>query len=608
MKILLVAVNSKYIHSNLAVYSLKAYHDTHSDFKSSVEIAEFTINQLTDDVIREIYEKKPDVIAFSCYIWNIDFVLQVARELKKVLKSADIWLGGPEVTYSSVDVLKKHTYIRGVMIGEGEETFLEICDLYCKGASIEEFTNVLQIAVNLGASGLTVNDCDKVNDDESCDLRIVKTGLRPLLNMDELPFVYDDMTAFENKIIYYESSRGCPFGCSYCLSSVEKSVRFRSLELVFAELKKFIDMKVKQVKFVDRTFNCNHDRTLKLLKFINENDNGITNFHFEIAADLLKDDEIAIINKMRPGLIQFEIGVQSTNPETIKEIDRVMNLDRLSDIVRKIDDGKNVHQHLDLIAGLPYEDMQKFKESFNYVYRLNPNQLQLGFLKVLKGSKMSIKAKDYGIVYKDNPPYEVLYTDWLSYKDVLGLKYIEDMVEVYYNSRQYVNTLDILLKYFESPYNMYESLAEYYKKNDYMKIKHSRITRYNILMDFIKEKTGSDAEYISPILVFDLYLRENLKTRPEFASDVSAPHHKSLIKQLYNLCNADKTAHIEPFESDGSDQDILTHVNVNDIIRIRREQIKCEDKDIENRVFILFDYTRREPLNNDAYTSVITIE
>ena len=354
MKILLTAINTKYIHSNLTVYSLKAYHDKKSEFKDTVSIAEFTINQYVDDYISAIYKIRPDVIAFSCYLWNIEYVYECAKELKKILPNTDIWLGGPEVSYNAKSVLNNHSYIKGVMVGEGEATFTQLCMIYenlCSSDNIcidNQLNNVLGIVFN--SSG-----------------NFIETNVRPLLNMDELPFVYNDMSLFENKIIYYESSRGCPFGCSYCLSSVEKSVRFRSLDLVFTELKYFLDNKVAQVKFVDRTFNCDHNRTLQLLSFLRDNDNGITNFHFEIAADLLKQDEIDIINTMRPGLIQLEIGVQSTNQDTIKAIDRVMNLDILSDVVKKIDKYQNVHQHLDLIAGLPYEDVESFKRSFKYI-------------------------------------------------------------------------------------------------------------------------------------------------------------------------------------------------------------------------------------------------
>ena len=481
MKFLLTAINTKYIHSNLAIYSLKAYHESKGGI-ADVEIAEFTINQYVDDYIREIYKRKPDVIAFSCYLWNIEYVYECACELKKIMPDMDIWLGGPEVTYDSVSVLKKHPYIKGVMIGEGEETFTQLCNVYFNGYNCKnEYFDINFINDKLRTvNGISIN----------IDGDYITTPSRGLLNMDDIPFVYKDMSSFENKIIYYESSRGCPFGCSYCLSSVEKSVRFRSLFLVFKELKYFLDIKVSQVKFVDRTFNCDHNRTLK--------------------------------------------------PKTIQAIDRVMNLDILSDVVKKVDSAGNVHQHLDLIAGLPYEDVNSFKHSFNYVYRLRPEQLQLGFLKVLKGSKMHRMADEYGIVYKSMAPYEVLYTNWVSYDDILYLKQIEEMVELYYNSRQYVNTIDEWVRLFDSEFDLYEYLAKYYQDNNLNGIKHSRITRYNILMDCIRQWINdnyNEAEavevikYFEQVLVFDLFLRENLKTRPEFA--IVIDNYKSIIRQLY---------------------------------------------------------------------------
>ena len=342
MKTVLAAINSKYIHSNLAVYSLQSYS---RNCGMEVSIAEFTINQYTNYICKEIYKKKPDIVAFSCYIWNIDYVYETAVELKKVLPDVQIWLGGPEVTYDSVSVLAEHPYIKGVMIGEGEETFTELMAHYAQGKSEEELKFIRGISYHVESKVLT-------------------TPPRPLLDMDKLDFIYEDMSKFENRILYYESSRGCPYGCSYCLSSVEKAVRFRSVSKVKKELSFFLEHKVTQVKFVDRTFNCSHERTVELLAFIRDHDNGITNFHFEIAADLLTDEEIEIMRTMRPGLIQLEIGVQSTNLDTIHEIDRVMDFERLTEVVSKINASRNIHQHLDLIAGLPFENYESFTNSF----------------------------------------------------------------------------------------------------------------------------------------------------------------------------------------------------------------------------------------------------
>lgn len=576
MKTLLVAINSKYIHSNLAVYSLKAYS---KDCGMNICIEEFTINQYTNFICKEIYKKKPDIVAFSCYIWNIDFVYEVSLELKKILPNVQIWLGGPEVTYDSTSVLNNHPYIKGVMIGEGEETFAEIMRYYASNGPENDLKLI---------KGISYYDKES---------SVVTTEPRPLLDMDNLNFIYDDMAKFENKIIYYESSRGCPFGCSYCLSSVEKSVRFRSISKVKSELFYFLENKVSQVKFVDRTFNCNHERTVELLTFIKDNDNGITNFHFEIAADLLNDQEIEIMKTMRPGLIQLEIGVQSTNLETIHEIDRVMDFDRLSEIVEKINEGKNIHQHLDLIAGLPYENYSSFVHSFNDVYNLKPEQLQLGFLKVLKGSKMHRNTNKYGIVYTSKAPYEVLFSNWISYEDVLIIKNVEEVVELYYNSGQYRHTMDILETKFETPFNMYKALADYYENNHLFDIKHSRITRYNILLEFINTVAPDQINLFEQLLVYDLYLRENLKTRPVFAIDIS--EKKGIFRELYSTYSTNKNTHIEPFTID-----VESICNLN-IPKVKKHCENIDESMFIDNTFMVFDYDDRNPLNYEAKVYII---
>jgi radical SAM superfamily enzyme YgiQ (UPF0313 family) len=446
MKILLVAINAKYIHSNLAIYTLQAYAKSKG---IDIEIAEYTINNYEEEIMADIYKKKPDFVGFSCYIWNITYINNIARELHKVLPRTHIWYGGPEVSYETENYLKEHSYIDGIMIGEGEETICEIINVYKNieynianvandsfGKSIKD----REVDINIDVRSLNELSQIKgvvIRDGDS----IVNTGMRAYVDMDTIPFCYDNIEHFQNRIIYYESSRGCPYSCSYCMSSIDKRVRFRSMELVKKELKYFIDNNVVQVKFVDRTFNCNKQRTLDIWNFIKENDNGITNFHFEVSADILSEEEIDCMKDMRPGLIQLEIGVQTTNLQTIGAIKRKMDFDKLSKIVKQINDTKRVHQHLDLIAGLPYEDLESFKKSFNDVYRLEPEQLQLGFLKVLKGSLMHEEASKYGIEYNENPVYEVLYTDWLSYDEVLKLKGVEEVLEVYYNSRQYENAI-----------------------------------------------------------------------------------------------------------------------------------------------------------------------
>ena len=525
MKILLAACNAKYIHSNLAVYNLKSCS---GEYSSRVVVKEYTINQIRDDILKDIYLEQPDVVCFSCYIWNISFVRELVPDLKKILPQVEFWAGGPEVSYDAVEFLKKNPAFFGVMVGEGEETFHELAGYY-----IERKPETLS-----GIRGVAFRDENKGRD-------IVHTGWRELMDLSKVPFAYSNLTEFKNRIIYYESSRGCPFSCSYCLSSIDKKLRFRDIELVKKELQFFIDNKVPQVKFVDRTFNCKHDHAMEIWRYITENDNGITNFHFEISADLLRAEELALMKTMRPGLIQLEIGVQSTNPQTIKAIRRTMDFEKLKGIVEQIHSFGNIHQHLDLIAGLPYEGYESFHKSFCDVYALRPEQFQLGFLKVLKGSHMMEMTGEYQILYKDREPYEVLSTAWLTYGEILGLKMVESMVEVYYNSGQFKNTLVFLEKYFDDPFRMYEALGRFYEKKGYSEISHSRMRRYEILMEFAGEQKEIPLEVLSDVMLLDLYLRENLKSRPSFASD-QKPYER-LIWDYRKAEKIPKTAHIEVF-------------------------------------------------------------
>ena len=553
LKILLAACNAKYIHSNLAVYNLKSCSGKYSP---NVVIKEYTINQIRDDILKDIYLEQPDVICFSCYIWNISFVKELVPDLKKILPHVDFWAGGPEVSYDAVEFLKKNPAFFGVMVGEGEETFHELAGYYIE----RKPENLKEIR------GVVFHDETKVPD-------IVHTGWRELMDLSKVPFAYSNLTEFKNRIIYYESSRGCPFSCSYCLSSIDKKLRFRDIELVKNELQFFIDNKVPQVKFVDRTFNCKHDHAMAIWRYITEHDNGITNFHFEISADLLREEELALMKTMRPGLIQLEIGVQSTNPQTIKAIRRTMDFEKLKGIVEQIHGFGNIHQHLDLIAGLPYEGYDSFHKSFCDVYALRPEQFQLGFLKVLKGSHMMEMTGEYQILYKDREPYEVLSTAWLTYGEILRLKMVESMVEVYYNSGQFKHTLVFLEQYFEDPFRMYEALGRFYEKKGYSEISHSRMRRYEILMEFAGEQKEIPLEVLSDVMLLDLYLRENLKSRPSFASD-----QKPYERMIWDYRKAEKipkTAHIEVFR-DGKK--------------------------------ILFDYTDRDPLTNNARLTDITDE
>ena len=549
MKIILAACNAKYIHSNLAVYDLQAYA---RQYQQHILLKEYTINQQKDEIMKDLYEEKPDVICFSCYIWNISFVKELAEDLKKVLPSVPFWAGGPEVSFDAEAFLAANPAFDGVMVGEGEETFLELAGYYVDHEkSLEQIRGIAFRKEN----------------------QVLHNGWREIMDLSKVPFPYKDLQDFDHRIIYYESSRGCPFSCSYCLSSVDKKLRFRSLDLVRKELQFFLDHKVPQVKFVDRTFNCKHDHAMAIWKYIVEHDNGVTNFHFEIAADLLREEELELMATMRPGLIQLEIGVQSTNPQTIKAIRRTMDFEKLKGIVEQIHSFGNIHQHLDLIAGLPYEGYDSFHKSFCDVYALRPEQFQLGFLKVLKGSYMMEMTGEYQILYKDREPYEVLSTAWLTYGEILRLKMVESMVEVYYNSGQFKNTLVFLEKYFDDPFRMYEALGRFYEKKGYSEISHSRMRRYEILMEFAGEQKEIPLEALSDVMLLDLYLRENLKSRPSFASD-QKPYER-MIWDYRKAKKIPKTAHIEVFR-DGKK--------------------------------LLFDYTDRDPLTNNAQLTDITDE
>lgn len=591
MKFLLVAVNAKYIHSNPAVYSLKRFAGEYTD---AVEIAEYTINNRMEDILEDIYRRKPDAIGFSCYIWNIGMVEKLMGELHKLLPRLPVFLGGPEVTYDADKLLRKYPYLTGIFIGEGEATFAQVVKYYVKKnpESLEDIPGLM--------------------------LRSGMTPERKPLNLTDVPFLYDDMAPFTNRIIYYETQRGCPFRCSYCLSSIDKTVRFRDIEVVKKELAFFLEKKVKQVKFVDRTFNCNHDHAMAVWQYLYEHDNGVTNFHFEIAGDILREDEIALVAKMRPGLVQFEIGVQSTNTDTLREIRRVMDIGKLKQVVAALKAAHNVHIHLDLIAGLPYEDYDSFARSFDDVYAMEPEQLQLGFLKVLKGSYMAEMAESYGLVYTDYAPYEVLYTNWLSFTEICRLKRIEEMVEIYYNSGQFAHSLPVMIADFGSrmaagqqaleeeqhgravsgqgAFAFYEALAAFYEEQGFFVETPSRIYRYQALLSFAKTIHPEREELYKELLLFDLYVRENLKSRPDFASDlhdlqpvIHAFYKKEESERRYlphlseiPAPQLSRMTHLEPFSYS---------VWVTDVSEVKR---------LQEQVFLLFDYDHRDPLTREA--------
>ena len=651
MRFLLCGINAKYIHSNLAIFSLKAYADRKKIPGAEIILKEYTINNYVEDILQDLYEEKADVVIFSCYIWNISFVRELAAELKKISPAVKIWAGGPEVSYAANKFLMENPAFDLIMQGEGEEVFSELIrliveekcrikDVYKQSESkkvlsgivekrqsierkqavkeekdIEDKhfagednvypTNYIDMSKLQKLQGIAVRDfsgeaaLENAESNIENKTKIINTGFATLMDMDTIPFVYEDFHLFEHKILYYETSRGCPFCCSYCLSSVDKTVRFRSLPIVKKELDAFLEAKVPQVKFVDRTFNCNRQRAIDIWSYLVEHDNGITNFHFEISSDLLGEEELELFAKMRPGLIQLEIGVQSTNGETVDAIHRHMDLEKLFHYVDRVHELGNIHQHLDLIAGLPYENYERFGRSFDDLYAHEPDQLQLGFLKVLKGTVMEEEVKKYSILYRNQPPYEVLGTKWLSYDEIILLKGVEELVELYYNSGQYTLTLKYAVPFFESPFRFYEMFSAWYRGKSYHKLNHNRLEKYNILREFLREHIHENEwDTLDEIMLYDMYLRENVKGRPAWAKDTAQykKEWKALYREqgeklfpedvqagIYDSKRAANQSHIEVFEID---------------IKKFEQSGQVEKK----QVFCLFDYSRRNPLNRAART------
>lgn len=591
MKVLLAAVNTKYIHSNPAVYSLRAYAG--KEYEGHISIAEYTINNRSEDILADIYRRNPRIVAFSCYIWNIQVILSLVKELPKILPGLIIWLGGPEVSYDAQEILDNYPMLTGIMTGEGEETFSRLLKhyLYIYNSSAGGEGDLdLSSRSGLGRiAGIVYR--------EGKD--ILRTRERELTDISALPFIYENTESFRNRIIYYESGRGCPYRCSYCLSSIDKKVRLRDRETVKKELQFFLDHQVAQVKFVDRTFNCSHRHTLEVWQYIRDNDNGITNFHFEIAADILKEDELRLLSLMRPGLVQLEIGVQSANPMTLKEINRCTDMERLKENVNRLHQPGNIHIHLDLIAGLPFEDYTSFGESFNVVYGMKPHQLQLGFLKVLKGSPMHEKADSYGINYTTAPPYEVLYSKWLPYDKLRRLKQIEEMVELYYNSGQFSHTLPVLERAFQSPFAMYEQLALYYEEKGCFINNPSRVYRYEVLLSFACLKDGEREALYKELLTYDIYLRENMKSRPVFARDLSG--YKEVIKGIY-LDEKGIRSRLPGYRDYESRQIAkMTHMDIF-TYAVWAEDVQERMEKASGATAVLFDYKQRNILTKQAYT------
>lgn len=567
-KIILASLSAKFIHSSLALRYLTRFQD--NGRRHCLQTMEFTINQRVDFIADELFRQQPDVILFSCYIWNVEMLKALCPLLKKILPGCFLGLGGPEVSYESEAFLRDNPAVDLIMRGEGELVFSELLDYWDTGhpATLQEIR------------GLTFRQTGQ----------IIATPPQEPLDLALLPFPYDDdFGDVENQIIYYETQRGCPYSCGYCLSSIEKGVRFVPLEKVLPELQKFLDHNVRQVKFIDRTFNCKKSHAMAIWQYLQAHDNGVTNFHFEITADLLDQDTIAFLRTVRRGLFQFEIGVQSTNGRTIAAINRNVDFEKLAGIVEQIKAGGNIHQHLDLIAGLPYEDYASFGRSFNDVYRLRPEQLQLGFLKVLKGSMIYQRQKEFAIVYQDTAPYEVLATHCLPYGDTLRLKYIEEMVELYYNSGKFLHTLDYLVPLYETPFAFFEQLSQFWVAQGSHYQSQSKIGLCDILWQFAQQKPAFDRRKFQWLLKFDLALHEKPKKLPEWLTVSNEGQWRHRIMDFYR--------------SPEQIRRYLPHFQQTDS-KVTARQTHLEVFGDTTLTAVLFDYAHKDLLSNAAYAVI----
>jgi len=563
MKNLLLTLNSKYSHSSLAIRYLSQYVVNESYYPT---IKEYTINQHIDDIVRDIFKDDYDVIAFSCYIWNYEMTLKIAEDIKTINPDIKIIFGGPEVSYEPGSILENYDFIDYIIFGEGERSYKALCDhLFFNTGDISEIQGVAY-------------------KDES----VITNDMRPLIeNLDEVPFPYESLEGLTFKRLYYESSRGCPFNCQYCLSSTTGHVRYFSLERVKQDMMFFIDRKVDQVKFVDRTFNANPKRALELMMFLSENDNGITNFHFEIVASLLDDTTIKFLENVRVGLFQFEIGVQSTNEPTMVAIKRNVKFDGIARTVKKLSKYNNIHLHLDLIAGLPYEGFETFLDSFEDVYALRPEKLQLGFLKLLKGSGLRRDAELHGYVYSKQAPYEIFYNKYISYKAMIRLKYIEEIVEVYYNSNRFINSLDMIIKkYYNRAVDFYLSFSEYWLDHHLFDQPHKLIKLYEILYNFCEFNGFEEPEMLKSIMKHDYYLSNDKTPSTFFDSEKDKTFQNACYDYLKTKATREKSVKqwLKHVKFVKYEYDIINYLD-KDNEMIKRELIIMYDYDVTYQVF-----------------------
>jgi len=520
MKILLVTLDSKFIHANLAVRYLKKFCNDNGSEDFDIEIKEFTINQKQEYILGEIFSANSDLICFSTYVWNIEYIKELAYIIKEAKKNIKILCGGPEVSFEIEKFMKNESFVDYVIFGEGELTFKEFINEFIKEQP--DFNRI---------KGLAFRYSDKGDKSEI----VINQHREPILNLDLINYPYEENDNFEDKIIYYESSRGCPFCCSFCMSSIEKKMRTFSIDRVKRDLSLLLNTKARQIKFVDRTFNADYKRSMEIMNFIVEHNKNNMTIHFEITADIINDEFLSYINKLPVNMFQFEIGVQSLNELTLAEINRHMNIEKLYKVIEGILSGKNIHVHLDLIAGLPYEDYYTFKKSFDGIHNLHAEKIQLGFLKVLKGTKIYDDIVKHGIKYRNVSPYEVICTRYISVDELLKLKNIEELVDKYYNEKYFEKSLEyILINLFsESAFEFYEHLSFYWQQNDLYKMSHSRKKLYKILFDYIKYNNKMTEEFIW-CLRYDYVFNNQFEELPDYLNKEAEDKYKSIKRSLSN--------------------------------------------------------------------------
>ena len=569
MKVLLTTLNSKFIHTNLAIRYIK---ESIKDLVD-VDIREYTINNQLDYILKDIYLAKYDAIFFSTYIWNIYDIVKLCENIKKVNPNVIIGLGGPEVSYDSEEAMEKYEFVDYIIRGEGEMVMRDL---------MKHFHGEMDIK---HVDGITYRQ----------DGKIIQNKERMLLaDLDLIPSPYEnlDITEYENRIVYYETSRGCPFNCQYCLSSAIKGLRYFGIDRVKRDLKNLIDARVSQIKFIDRTFNANKKFAKEIMEFLMENDNGYTTYHFEVTAHLLDDDMLEFLKDCKEGLFQFEIGVQTTNQEALDAVGRRDDFEKLSYVVKTIESYQNIHQHLDLIAGLPYEGYDSFEKSFNDVFGLQIEQLQLGFLKMIKGTGMRARAEEFEYEYKDYAPYEVLSNKFISYDEILKLKDIEDILERYYNSNNFSLSVKYIIEnyYSESAFKFFEEFATYFDEMGYFHLAQGKNQLYSILLDFYKEKIGENYDLFMEILKYDYVSLGKISSVPNIFAKVEVDNLKPRVHEfLHDRENLEKYL---PKHVDTPTKYILKYVHFEpfkyDILKLK-EDIHADIKEQESIILFVYD-------------------